>query len=244
MRLDRILANSGIGSRSEVKNHIRKGRISLHGEILRSGKTQIKDEDRFALRFDNKPIQISKNLYFLMNKPAGLITSMELNDDDAIAKLLPELFFNKKVMPVGRLDKDTTGLLIFTNNGELNHRLLSPKYKIPRKYYVEVEILTHAFNEDDQKLVQAGIKLNERETASAAILEILSETECYLTLFEGKYHEVKRIMHALGKEVINLHRESYGKLQIHNEEPGELRKLESSEALDLLELCKLSATDL
>ena len=244
MRLDRILANSGLGTRKEVKEFIRKGRISLRGEILRSGKIQISDADKNDLLFDNEAINVSKHLYYIMNKPTGFITSMDIEDPNALVQILPDIFLHKKIMPVGRLDKDTSGLLIFTNNGELMHRLLSPKYKIPRVYYLEVDILDHVFNEDDIEEVKQGVWLNEEEQALPAELEILSDTSTYLTLYEGKFHEVKRIMHALGKEVTVLHRVSYGSIELQDEAESEIRELNKSECLELLESVRMKSDKL
>lgn len=239
MRLDRILANSGLGSRTDVKNLIRKGRISLNGEILKSGKTQIRDDEKHLLRFDNKPIETSKHLYYAFYKPAGYTSTAEKDDTENIFTFLPEMFYDKRIMPVGRLDKDTTGLLLLTNNGKLNHKLLSPRYKVPRVYYVEVEILDHPFTDEDIEALAAGIALNEEEIARPAELEIVSDTQAYLTLYEGKFHEVKRMMHAIGKEVTILHRDSYGPIELMDESIGEYWKLERSEIEALFDAVRM-----
>ncbi len=241
MRLDRILANSGLGSRTDVKKFISKGRVTLDGEILRSGKIQISDEDKHRLLFDLKPIDVSKHLYYIFNKPAGFTSTAEKDSSENIYTFLPEMFQDKKIMPVGRLDKDTTGLLILTNNGELAHRLITAKYRIPRVYYLEVDILDHAFNNEDVQYVSEGVALNDDETARPGELEIISDDQARLTLYEGKFHEVKRIMHALGKEVTLLHRDSYGPLELDIDElsEGEFRKLTFEEVNDLFSAVRL-----
>ncbi len=233
-RLDRILANSGIGSRKDVKKLIRQGRVSLDGKILDRPDIQLSAEDAGRLCLDGRQISASRWLYYLLNKPAGYITAMDLSSQATIRELLPDFFIDKKITPAGRLDKDTTGLLLLTNHGELIHRLLSPKYEIPRRYYLETKILDHPFNQEDVRKVKEGVRLNAEERALPAELDILSDTAARLTLYEGKFHEVKRMMHALGKDVIRLHREAYGPIHLKDEEIGCLRSLSPEETEALL----------
>ena len=244
MRLDKILANSGLGSRSQVKKYIRKGRVSFKGETLRKAKQQIRPKDIKYLEFDGQPINYSRYLYYAFNKPEGVLSTVEAHKAESIINYLPQMFQDKKIMPVGRLDKDTSGLLLLTNNGQLNHRLLSPKYKVSRVYFVEVTILDHAFNEEDIENLAQGVALNSEENVRPADLEILSDTKAKLTLYEGKYHEVKRIMHAIGKEVISLKRLAYGPIELGDLKPGDLRKLGNEEVEALFKEVNLDTTEL
>ncbi len=242
MRLDRILANSGLGSRKDVKKLIKNARISLEGEILTDPRQNIDEDKREWLCLDNEPIRVQEWLYYLMHKPAGFLTAMNQTDgtgQSTLGDLVPDFFFHKKIVPVGRLDKDTTGLLLFTNDGTLHHRLLSPKYKIPRTYDVKVDILDHSFNEEDIKAVSQGVDIGSGESSGPGELIILGPDRARLTLYEGKYHEVKRIMEALGKEVTSLHRLSYGPIILGDEKPGQIRLLEPSEIEAIIRACGL-----
>lgn len=239
MRLDRILANSGYGSRTEVKQLIKEGRISLQDKVIYDPSLKVTESDRQCLALDGKIITTSENLYFLFNKVPGYITAMKDANRPTIYEFLPAYFHDKKVAPVGRLDKDTSGLLILTNDGMLNYRLLSPKYEIPRVYYLEVKIISHAFDQTDIERANLGLDIGNDEFSKSAKLEIISPTSAYITLTEGKYHEVKRIMWALGKEVIKLHRTSYGPLELNQEEPGTYRSLTDDEIIRLKNVCGL-----
>lgn len=242
MRLDRILANSGLGSRKDVKKLIKDARISLDGQILTDPGQNIDEDQRDLLCLDNEPIRVQEWLYYVMHKPAGYLTAMNQTEGmgtPTLGDLVPDFFFHKKIVPVGRLDKDTTGLLLFTNDGILHHRLLSPKYKIPRTYEVDVEILDHSFNEDDIKAVSQGMDIGSGERSGPGELTILGPDRARLILYEGKYHEVKRIMEALGKEVIRLHRLSYGPIELGDEKPGQIRLLEPDEVKSMFLDCGL-----
>lgn len=242
MRIDRALANSGLGSRSEIKSLIRQGAVSLGGQPILNPATQLSEEELPLLELHGEPVLVRKYLYYLLNKPAGCLTAMEDRRQPTIADYLPPHFTQKKISPVGRLDKDTTGLLLLTNDGELAHRLLSPRYGIIRRYYLEVRLLdeNRPFSEADVAAVARGLKLNETETARPATLLPLSPTSAYLELTEGKFHEVKRMMHALAKDVVKLHRTSYGSLILGEEKPGEYRALTDEEILQLKDLTGLS----
>ncbi len=242
MRIDRILANSGLGSRTECKALLKEGRVTLAGKVLLDPAQHIPDMAIEMLLLDGEPILMRKYLYYLLHKPAGYLTAMDDRRQATIADLLPAFFRQKNISPVGRLDKDTTGLLILTNDGQLTHRLLSPRYGIVRRYYVEVTLASqdHPFTAEDVRAVAAGIRLNDEEQAKPAQLEPLTDTSAYLDLTEGKFHEVKRIMHALAKEVTSLHRLSYGSLHLDIEKPGDYRALTDSEILDLYKLTGLS----
>lgn len=234
LRLDRILANSGLGSRKEVKQLIRQGRIKLGEKTLTRPELLLSEEEAASLCFDGQRLRTSRWLYYILNKPAGYITDVSRRSQATIREFLPDFFADKKITPAGRLDKDTTGLLILTNHGLVIHRLLSPRYQIPRVYYLEADILSHPFCPEDAARIAAGIRLNDEETARPAELEILSDNSARLKLYEGKFHEVKRIMHAVGKEVTLLHREAYGPLRLRDEAPGSLRELSEEETAALL----------
>ncbi len=241
MRIDRALANSGLGSRKEIRLLLKSGRVHLTGQPVTDPGLQLTDEQLDLLTLDGEPLHIKTHLYFLLNKPQGYLTAMSDTKQAHVGELVPEYFGPKKVVPVGRLDKDTTGLLLFTNDGLLHHRLLSPTYEVVRGYLVEVTLLEDGqpFSERDRQQTEAGLPLNETETARPAKLKKLSDLVCELELTEGRYHEVKRMMHALGKEVRTLHRLSYGTLTLADEKDGELRELTATEISNLRELVGL-----
>lgn len=234
-RLDKLLANSAIGSRSEVKILIKSGRVSWNGEIVRDPGTRIPDTDINNIAINGQKIAVHKYLYFALHKPSGYITAMEDKSDQTIMQFLPDYFSAKKIAPVGRLDKDTSGLILLTNDGDLHYRLLSPKYEIPRVYYVEIEESHAPFTEYDVECVYHGVDIGSGVLAKSADLEILSKHSCLLTLTEGKYHEVKRIMHGLAKELTNLHRIQYGSIRLDELEIGDYRALTQEEIYALYE---------
>lgn len=232
MRADKILANSGYGTRSEVKELFRKGRVALRGKVIRDPGASISDADIQELSLDGQPVVASENLYFLLNKPDGYLTAM--NDDrlPCVGDLLPPQWKNKKISPVGRLDFHTTGALLLTNDGELSHRLTSPKWHQEKVYLVTYsgEVLT----EKEVVLFASGMTLHEAghepEKLKPATLSLLPDHQCRLTLTEGKTHQVKRMIAATGRSVELLHRERIGTLELKAEQPlGEIVALTPEE---------------
>lgn len=232
LRLDKYLADMSVGTRSEVKNYIRKGRVTINGEIEKRPERKINIQDDIVA-IDQNVISYMEYEYYMLYKPAGVVSATEDKYCATVIDLLPKEA-RKDLFPVGRLDKDTEGLLLITNDGMLAHRLLSPKKKVAKVYYVVVEgIVTQ---EDIEKMRQ-GIQIKEEQgadwttlPAELVILESGIESKVELTIYEGKFHQVKRMFEALDKKVIYLKRLSMGNLVLDQTlEKGQYRKLKKEE---------------
>lgn len=214
MRLDKLLSNMGAGSRKEVKLLLKAGAIQVDGEIVRDPKQHVDVETQQVLMY-GEPVTYQKYIYLMMNKPPGVISATEDKRDETVIDLLFEDVTYFKPFPVGRLDKDTEGLLLLTNDGAFNHALMSPKKHVEKTYYAEV---TGVLTQEDVEAIAAGITLEDGYQAKPGKLVILSTTETdstlELTITEGKFHQVKRMMLALGKEVTFLKRRSIGRLEL------------------------------
>ncbi len=214
MRLDKLLSNMGAGSRKEVKLLLKAGAIQVDGEIVRDPKQHVDVETQQVLMY-GEPVTYQKYIYLMMNKPPGVISATEDKRDETVIDLLFEDVTYFKPFPVGRLDKDTEGLLLLTNDGSFNHALMSPKKHVEKTYYAEV---TGVLTQEDIEAVAAGVTLEDGYRAKPGKLVILSTTEIdstlELTITEGKFHQVKRMMLALGKEVTFLKRRSIGRLEL------------------------------
>lgn len=214
MRLDKLLSNMGAGSRKEVKLLLKAGAIQVDGEIVRDPKQHVDVETQQVLMY-GEPVTYQKYIYLMMNKPPGVISATEDKRDETVIDLLFEDVTYFKPFPVGRLDKDTEGLLLLTNDGSFNHALMSPKKHVEKTYYAEV---TGVLTQEDIEAVAAGVTLEDGYQAKPGKLVILSTTETdstlELTITEGKFHQVKRMMLALGKEVTFLKRRSIGRLEL------------------------------
>lgn len=237
MRLDRFLANAGVGTRSEVKQYIKKGFIQVNGVPVKKADLSISEETDEIL-FQNKPVTLQKWFYYMMNKPQGVISATEDNFQKTVLDLLGADKRND-IFPVGRLDKDTEGLLLLTNDGALAHDLLSPKKHVSKTYYAKIEGIV---TESDVKIFKNGVKIEEDFTALPANLKILSSdavSEIEVEIFEGKFHQVKRMFQAVGKKVIFLKRLSMGPLTLDEAlAPGEYRPLTKQELHTLKTLQK------
>ncbi|WP_214858172.1 pseudouridine synthase [Exiguobacterium sp. s191] len=214
MRLDKLLSNMGAGSRKEVKLLLKAGAIQVDGEIVRDPKQHVDVESQQVLMY-GEPVTYQKYIYLMMNKPPGVISATEDKRDETVIDLLFEDVTYFKPFPVGRLDKDTEGLLLLTNDGAFNHALMSPKKHVEKTYYAEV---TGMLTQEDVEAIAAGVTLEDGYQAKPGKLVILSTTETdstlELTITEGKFHQVKRMMLALGKEVTFLKRRSIGRLEL------------------------------
>lgn len=229
MRLDKFLSECGICSRSESKIFIKKGMITVNGKKAAKGEEKI-DPDNDEIMFKGQKITYSKFEYYMLNKPAGVVSATEDKNDKTVIDLVPKPHA-KDIFPVGRLDKDTEGLLIITNDGETAHRLLSPKKHVDKTYFVRTsggEIGT----EEVEKL-ENGVDIGEEKLTLPAEIEILKNgeiSESLLTIREGKFHQVKRMFKAVGREVIYLKRISMGKLKLDESlEKGGCRRLTEDE---------------
>ena len=230
MRLDKFLANSGIGSRSEVKNYIRKGRIKVDGELAKSSSLII-DENINKISFDDEIIDYHEFYYVLINKPKGYVSAVTDNVYPPVTDLVTEYKF-AKLFPVGRLDVDTTGTLLLTNDGKLCHRLLSPKYHVDKTYHV---ITDYDIKEEMIKDFEEGIILDGELTLPAK-LTILGKREAELTIHQGKFHQVKRMFLKYSLKVMELDRKSFAFLNHEDLEIGEYRELNKDEVQKLKDI--------
>lgn len=234
MRLDRHLANSGIGTRSSVRSLIASGGVTVNGAVAKDPGMQVKETDIVAL--NGSEIGRKDNLYFLFDKPDCVLTAMEDPRLPCVGNFIPDELRGKKLAPVGRLDYHTTGLLIITNDGELSHRLQSPKYHIAKRYLVTFEGPSWAESEINK--VKEGVTLTDMDTpvkTAPALLSAIDDHTAEITLFEGKTHEVRRIFAHFGKDVIALRRFSLAGLEIDRspENTGAIRELTDDEVKDL-----------
>ena len=232
MRLDKFLANSGVGTRSEVKRLIKDKRVKVNGEIVRSDSFNV-DETRDIVLFDDLEVKYKEFYYVLLNKPKGYVSAAIDNVYPPVTDLIPEYAF-AKLNPVGRLDVDTTGALLLTNDGDLAHKLISPKYHVDKIYEVEVD------KKLDSKLVEAfkqGIELDGELTLPAELV-IINDKHAELTLHQGKFHQVKRMFKKFGYNVLDLNRKSFAFLTVTDFKLGEYKELTLDEEKELKLLFK------
>lgn len=216
MRLDKFLAEVGLGSRKEVKQLIKKGQISVNQKIEKSDKKQI-DPEKDQVDYQGEILHYQEFYYYLLHKPAGVVSATEDKHDQTVMDLFSPSDYRSDLFPVGRLDKDTEGLLLITNDGKLAHDLLSPKKHVEKEYFAEVQGVMTA--EDQQRFVE-GILLDGDRTLPAELLidEVTEDkSKVRIILHEGKFHQVKRMVKACGKEVTYLKRIRMGKLLLPKE---------------------------
>lgn len=227
MRIDKLLSNMGIGSRKEVKDYIKSGLVEVNGKVI-TKPTEKVDEDKDEITFKNENITYKKYFYLMLNKPQGVISASVGYSQETVVDLLDDKYQNKGIFPAGRLDKDTEGLVLLTNDGILSHNLLSPKKGIVKKYYAKVEGNLNPELVDEFK---KGIYLKaDQYLTRPATLEIFSTDECYVYIEEGKYHQVKRMLANFGNTVIYLKRLEIGSLVLDDSLGiGEYRELTDEE---------------
>lgn len=212
-RLDKRLAATGLWSRKEAKDLARAGRVTVNGIVCRSSEVKVADDAVIAV--DGAPVEGERTVYLLLHKPAGVVSATEDRRERTVLDLLPERYQKLGLFPVGRLDKDTEGLLLLTNDGPLAHRLLSPRHHVDKVYYLEVD---GVLDEADRAACGDGIRLADGYTCLPAKLDICSGgTAGYLTICEGKYHQVKRMMASRGKPVTYLKRVRFGPVELEQE---------------------------
>ena len=236
MRLDKFLVACAVGSRTEVKNLLKSGRVTVNGKKEKSAKLQI-DEGRDEIRFDGQVLEYEEFVYYMMNKPQGVISATEDPKHRTVLDLLDDLARSKEVFPVGRLDIDTHGLLLLTNDGQLAHALLSPKRHVDKTYLALVKGI---MIQEDVDTFAKGIPLKDF-TCQPAKLELVSidteknQSQIRVTIAEGKFHQVKRMVAYCGKEVVDLQRLTMGTLVLdENLQRGEWRRLTKEELEALL----------
>lgn len=232
LRLDKFLSDMGVGTRSQLKSMIRKGRVSVNQEMVCSPERKV-NPDSDVIAVDKIDINYTKKEYYMLHKPAGVISATE----DARHKTVLDLIENKQrkdLFPVGRLDVDTEGLLLITNDGELAHRLLSPKKHVDKVYYVEVD---QDIPEDVKEQFAKGIQMKDKTVFQPAALRQETKKSAYLTIQEGKFHQVKRMFQAVGCQVTYLKRISMGPLVLDEHLAcGTYRELKPEEIQALYEL--------
>lgn len=228
MRLDRFLANSGVGTRKEVKEILKKRKIKVNDSIITDGSTHI-DENKDAVKYEEKEISYKPFIYIMMNKPDGVISATEDDEHRTVIDLLGNKYRTYSVFPIGRLDIDTEGLLILTNDGILTHNLLAPNKHVDKKYYVELK--NPVLKSDIEKL-ENGIELENGFVTKNAKVAVIENTEnkVYITITEGKYHQVKRMFKAVNNKVLYLKRVQMGNLKLDDKlKVGEYRELTEKE---------------
>lgn len=236
MRLDKMLSNTGYGSRTEIKKYLKEGRVKVNGQIIKDGKYQI-DTDKDTVQYLEEIVEYKEFIYIMMNKPQNVISATEDNYHKTVIDLLDKKYQNFNPFPVGRLDIDTEGLLLLTNDGKLAHSLLSPKRHIDKTYYVEVNGILE--NENIEK-VEKGIYINDGDyTTLPGKLKIITSGEissALITIQEGKFHQIKKMMQAMDRKVTYLKRISMGELVLDEKlKLGEYRELTEKERNTILE---------
>lgn len=231
MRLDRYLCELNIGTRSQVKEFIKKGLVSINGRTIRLADYRI-EEQTDQIAFQGKTLTYQKYVYYMLNKPQGVVSATQDNTAGTVTELLAAEG-RKDLFPVGRLDKDTEGLLLLTNDGKLAHRLLSPKKHVDKTYLVTV---AHSLSEEDIRRLEQGVDIGEDRMTLPAKVAVQSERMIHLTIQEGKYHQVKRMLQAVDNQVTALKRIRFGKIILDEElAPGAYRPLTTQEEKELHE---------
>ena len=228
-RIDKVLSNLGYGSRSELKKICKNGLVKVNGKVINNPGVQV-DVENDEIIFDGEKVTYKEFIYLMLNKPDGYITATFDKRDPIVLDLIDKEDLVFEPFPVGRLDKDTEGLLVLTNDGQLAHRVLSPKKHVPKTYYAKIEGVV---TEEDIKAFAKGVTLDDGyETMPAELVILKSDeiSEIELTIHEGKFHQVKRMFESVDKKVIYLKRLSMGKLQLdENLALGEYRELTDEE---------------
>lgn len=231
MRLDRFLANMGCGTRSEVKIAVRSGNVTVNTQNVRDSAQQVNPEKDIVCFF-GEAIVYREHIYLMLNKPAGVISATEDSRERTVLDLLPEQYRHKALFPVGRLDKDTEGLLLLTDDGDLGHELLSPKKHVTKEYWAKLDLPATS---DDVSAFAEGIFLDDGYRTLPAELElpnVENQSEVLVRIHEGKFHQIKRMFQACGKNVVYLKRLKMGSLELDESlQLGEYRELTSEEVL-------------
>ena len=225
MRLDKFLCDTAGLTRTEAKNAVKKGQIAVNGQMQKAADFKVK-ENTDTVTFQGKPLSYAAFHYYMLHKPAGVITATEDKKESTVMDILREEKV-KNLFPVGRLDKDTEGLLLITDDGELAHNLLSPKKHVDKEYLVKVR---NSISEEDCRKLSEGVDIGDEKPTAPAKVERVAEKEILLTIREGRFHQVKRMLQAVGNEVLYLKRLSMGSLRLPEDlEKGAYRPLSEEE---------------
>lgn len=228
LRIDKYLADMGHGTRSQIKKAIQKGAVTVNGTVVKKPEVKV-DTVKDSVMYMGQDVSYIKNVYYMLNKPAGVISATEDKSEQTVLDLIDGRT-KKGLFPVGRLDKDTEGLLLITDDGELAHRLLSPKKHVDKVYYAKIR--GRVDNTDAEKF-RDGLDIGDEKPTLPGVLRILKSadiSEIELTIREGRFHQVKRMFQAVGKEVLFLKRIRMGSLVLDEKlAPGQYRKLTEEE---------------
>lgn len=233
MRLDKLLSHYGIGSRKEVKNHIRKGFVKVNSKVIKKDDFKV-DVTKDTIEYNDEVIQYKPYVYIMLHKPSGYVSATKDNVHKTVIDLI-EGYENYDLFPVGRLDIDTEGLMILTNDGDFAHKLLSPSRKHSKLYYAKID---NFVDDNDIKKFKEGIYIDHYHCLPAKLTVIQSNqlvSEVYIEIYEGKFHQIKRMVQATGKNVIYLKRIQIKSLKLdENLKLGQYRELTSHELFDLM----------
>ena len=228
-RLDKILASQGTLSRRDVKEIMKKGRVSVNGTVVKDSSIKV-DIYKDEVCLDGEKIALKKHIYIMMNKPQGVVSASEGEKEETVVDLVPDEFYRKGLFPAGRLDKDTTGFVLITDDGDFAHKILSPKNHIFKTYLARLD---HELSEFDIRMLENGITLGDGTILKEAKVEIVEQSDTPLVkimICEGKYHQVKRMFAAAGNRVVALHRSKMGELELDSAlNPGECREITPEE---------------
>lgn len=232
-RIDKLLASQGALSRREVREMMKKGRITVNGNVVSDSSVKVCEESDTVM-LDGEAIKLKKHIYIMLNKPQGVVSASDSESDTTVVDLVPEELYRKGLFPAGRLDKDTTGFVLITDDGDFAHRILSPKKHIYKTYEARLE---HRIGEKETEMLRNGITLGDGTVLKEAKVEVIEDSEKPLVsimICEGKYHQVKRMFAAAGNRVIALHRTKMGGLELDSGLlPGKCREITSEELLKI-----------
>ena len=224
-RLDKFLSTLGVATRSGIRPILKAGRVLVDGTVIRDGSVKI-DPEKQTVTLDGEPLSGKKRVILMLNKPAGYVTATEDPTERTVMELIPEEYRRRGVKPVGRLDKATEGLLLFTDDGDLIHALISPKKEVRKVYYARHE---GTATEEDVRAFSRGLTLRDGTVCLSAVLEPLGSGESRITVTEGKYHQVRRMMASRGLTVTYLERVQEGNLTLGSLPRGKVRELTPGE---------------
>lgn len=229
IRIDKYLCEMNIGSRSQVKNYLKQGLVTVNGNIVTKADIKIAEE-KDVVAYKGEAVKYSRYVYYMLHKPAGVVSATNDNTCRTVNELLKDTGYTD-IFPVGRLDKDTEGLLLMTNDGMLAHNLLSPKKHVAKTY---LAVLKEEISKEDILCLENGVDIGEEKPTRQATVEVIDSKSIRLTITEGKFHQVKRMLRAVGNEVVYLKRLSMGSLMLDESlAVGEYRELTKSE-IDVL----------
>lgn len=230
VRLDKFLCDCNIGTRSQIKDYVRQGLVTVNGIIVKKPDLKIhENNDNVALRGES--CTYKKYAYYMLHKPVGVVSATTDNTADTVLSLMTDVK-DKNLFPVGRLDKDTTGLLLITNDGDLSHRMLSPKKHVDKTYLVGIR---NPLTPEDKTRLEQGVDIGDDKITLPAVVSFPAKVtegseQILLTIQEGRFHQVKRMLQAVGNEVVTLKRVSFGPLTLDvNLAPGQYRELTGQE---------------